>query len=95
MNSDKIIEMLDKLNYSQLIQVCRVVLLYINQTYYEIDDIPENLINIVDICFNRYSPFIEAVDIRELLDYVTCRVNKESSSISEQEFKKLLSDFLS
>ena len=88
MNNEKIIEILDKLNYSQLIQVCRVVLLYINQTYYEIDNIPEDLIDIVDICFKRYNPFIEAVDVNELLDYVTFRVNKEGHSISEQEFEK-------
>ena len=95
MNNEKIIEILDKLNYSQLIQVCRVVLLYINQTYYEIDNIPEDLIHIVDMCFNRYNPFIGAVDVKELLDYVTFRGNKEGHSISEQEFEKLLSDFLS
>ncbi len=86
---------LENLNYSELIQVSRVLITYINSSFSTRKELPSHLGKIVDECYSRYENFRDTKYTYDLLDYVNERINSEDSKkgFSIEYMKKKFPDF--
>lgn len=93
--SDIVFKLLDELNYSELIQVSRVLITYINSSFSTRIELPDHLRRIVDDCYNRYEIFNDEDYMLDLLHYIDSRINSEDDKInfSVESIKEKFSDF--
>ena len=90
MNMD-IYDLLDKLDYTQLIQVGRTLLCIINESETIIHEISQDIMDVVKVCYDIYE---SNGDIDGVLDYIHVRISDEigNTSITDEDIDELLNE---
>lgn len=92
---EKTIKLLEMLDYTELIQVSRVLITYINSSFSTRTELPSYLGSIVDVCYYRYEKYRDIKYINYLLDYINYRIKSEDDKthFSNEYIRKKFSGF--
>lgn len=94
MINKKVYNILNKLSYSQMIQVCRVLLNSINESDLTKEELTPDLAEEVDKCYDIYIK--EGIDTKDLIEYISNRIAKDNDgvNVSDKELEELFEEFL-